>query len=177
MKKFIAMLMSTLALFSFPSLTASAEELITIGNYQFPVSSVEITEESFEINTGEDITGRAYPSDDALTRTTWGTSYAYSKEYVQLFYQGHAFAAANVYEGKRITQVCFWWTHGSSSSKQHCSTASYVESVGWRPPSRETVALSTDSLNPWAPQTVFHIQTARIPPNLTPAKITPQGKD
>ena len=177
MKKLIAALTTTLALFLPLPSTASAEALITIGDYQFPASSVEITEESFAISAGEDITGRTYPSDDAPARTTWGTSYAYSKEYVQFFYQGHAFAAANVYDGKRITQVCFWWTHGSSSSKQHCSTASYTEQSGWRPPSRETVALSTDSLNPWAPQTVFHIQTVRIPPNLTPARITAQERE
>ena len=39
---------------------------------------------------------------------TWGASYAISWEDWQWWYHGKAKAAANIYSGKRIIQVCIW---------------------------------------------------------------------
>src|SRR5690606_3816445 len=40
----------------------------------------------------------------------WGSSCAYAEEILYLMYRGYGYAAANVYSGKRIISVCFWWT-------------------------------------------------------------------
>lgn len=94
----------------------------------------------------------------------WGSSYAISTEVAQIRYDGKAKAAANVFEGKRIIQVCFWYSRGGSNvSSMKCSNA--TSSNRWYAGPEVTHSVY-DSLNPWAPKTIFHIQTARIDPTI-----------
>ena len=96
-------------------------------------------------------------------RDSWGTSYAYSSESFQFFYTGKAKAAGNVYQNLRIVQVCIWYSRGSSKvSATACSIAS-SNTGAWLPGSEVSVSV-TDTLNPFAPQTIFNIQTTRISP-------------
>lgn len=96
---------------------------------------------------------------------TWGSSYANSTETVQLYYSGKAKAAANVYNGKRIIQVCIWSTRGGvMKSAKVCSNATSVGS-DWSSGS-EVRTGAWDSLNPWAPPTILNISTVRIDPRV-----------
>lgn len=97
---------------------------------------------------------------------TWGTSYAISTETVQLFYSGKAKAAANIYSGKRIIQVCIWYTRAGAGvvGPKVCSNAD--SSTGaWRPGPEKTTS-AWDSLNPFDPPTNFNVSTVRIDPGI-----------
>lgn len=97
---------------------------------------------------------------------TWGSSYALSTEDWQWWYHGRAKAAANVYSGKRIIQVCIWYTRGADRvSPKVCSNA-VNDSGGWSAgPERRTECI--DTIDPNAPQTMFNITTSRINPNIS----------
>lgn len=96
---------------------------------------------------------------------TWGSSYAISTETVQLYYSGKAKAAANVYNGRRIIQVCIWYTRGGvMKSAKVCSNATSAGTY-WSPGS-EVRTGAWGSLNPWAPPTIFNISTVRIDPRI-----------
>ncbi len=99
--------------------------------------------------------------------TPGGTSYAISAEIAFLWYRGTAKAAANIYSGKRIVQVCFWWTRaGHSVSGTTCANAA-ISGGTWQP-GPEAAAVTTDSLGWSDSQTIFNIQTTRIDPGVTP---------
>lgn len=97
---------------------------------------------------------------------TWGSSYALSTEDWQYWYHGRALAAANVYNSKRIIQVCIWYTEGGVViSTKVCSNAD--DSTGYWVAGTEKTTQCTDDLNPFAPPTVFNITTVRIDPNIS----------
>lgn len=100
-------------------------------------------------------------------RSVWGSSYAKSTEYVELYYRGVAKAAGNVYQTSRIIEVCIWYTrNGSAISSKVCSDA-YNSGGVWR--SGVEVSTTTwDVINWNAPKTNFNISTVRIPPNTIP---------
>ena len=98
---------------------------------------------------------------------TWGASYAISTEWwSQLGYDGKAKAAANLYAGLRIIQVCIWYTRDGEGvvGAKVCSNANSPNCV-WVPGPEKTTS-AWDSLNPFAPPTVFNISTVRISPGI-----------
>jgi hypothetical protein len=98
------------------------------------------------------------------SRAAWGSSYATSTEVIQLYYQGKAKAAANVYVNQRIIQVCIWYTRGSVNvSSKLCSNAS--TNTGYWTAGPEVSVGVWDSLGLDDPKTVFNFLTARISPN------------
>lgn len=119
--------------------------------------------EQFEIQSGGDPVGQVY-GEEVAPQAVWGSSYAISTETVQLYYSGKAKAAGNVYQGKRIIRVCFWYTRGGKAvSSEKCSAARDVGGNRWAPGAEVTDGV-WDSLNPVAPKTVFQIRTTRINP-------------
>jgi len=100
----------------------------------------------------------------AATTYAFGSSYARTSERIQLYYNGESLAAANVFNSRRIVQVCFQYTRDGSNVGGACSNASF----GTCPPSRGSVATKRviDSLVPNAPQTRFSYSTSRIDPNV-----------
>lgn len=99
------------------------------------------------------------------TRDSWGSSYAYSSEFIQFFYTGRAKAAANVYLGLRIVMVCIWYSRNNAPvSSTVCSYANSDTGTWIGGP--EVSVGATDSLDPNAPRTYFNIQTGRLNPNI-----------
>lgn len=97
-------------------------------------------------------------------RQAWGSSYATSSEYLQLFYRGVAKAAGNVYSNLRIVEVCIWYTREEIKiSSKVCSTA-YLSGGIWRS-GAEVSTTTWDALTWDGPKTIFNISTVRIPPN------------
>ena len=143
---------------------AYAGDWVVVGDYGFPAESVEIQEEQYEIEPGNGNVGTSYPPEDTKERLAWGDSYAYSDEIFLVRYVGHAYAAGNVYQGKRIIRVCFWWTGPQGTSAETCSDARYSQGR-WNPDWRESTASYNDSLGWNPPKTIFHIKTTRIAPN------------
>jgi len=122
-----------------------------------------IDTEQFEVQPGGDPVGEYFG--DPYSRATWGASYAISEEIAWLWYRGTAKAAANVYSGLRIVQVCFWYTrNGTAISNTYCSNAS-TNGSSWSP-GTEVAATVADTLDPNAPHTIFNIQTSRIDPHI-----------
>jgi hypothetical protein len=128
----------------------------------------------FELEPGSGTVGVVFDdtSNDVgsvIPMATWGSSYAISTEWwSQLGYDGKAKAAANVYGGLRIIQVCIWYTREGAGvvGPKICSDAGSSGSYWLSGPEvRESV---WDSLNPFDPPTVFHISTARIDPQAAP---------
>lgn len=101
---------------------------------------------------------------------TWGSSYAISTQWPWpgFGYDGKAKAAANVYNGLRIVQVCFWYTRAGEGTigTKMCSNAGGTCSY-WAPGPEVTESV-WDSMDPFAPPTVFNIQTYRILPQIAP---------
>jgi hypothetical protein len=96
---------------------------------------------------------------------TWGASYAISKETFQVRYDGKAKAAGNVFNGKRIIQVCIWYTRdGVQKGDKVCSNADTVGANWVAGPERTTWCW--DDPAPWAPHTIFNISTVRIDPRI-----------
>ncbi|MCX8529104.1 MAG: hypothetical protein ORN27_03445 [Rhodoluna sp.] len=116
-----------------------------------------------ELNNGQ--TTYRFPESMRQSRDYWGTSFATSKEILWVFYQGIAYAAANVYQGQRIVQVCIWYTQDAKKvSYTVCSTATSDTGV-WLP--TDIAAVSTfDTLDWSAPHTIFNIRTSRISPTV-----------
>jgi hypothetical protein len=100
-----------------------------------------------------------------LSRSAWGASYATSSEIFQLYYEGKAKAAGNVYQNLRIISVCIWYTRGTARvSSEVCSNA-IGDTYGWHPGPEVSVGVF-DTLDWNAPPTVFNIKTTRINPNI-----------
>lgn len=148
---------------------------VVIGGREYgPKDGLRIDTLQFELEPGSGTVGVVF--DDTSNgvgsvspMATWGSSYAISSEWwSQLGYDGKAKAAANVYSGLRIIQVCIWYTRAGEGivGPKICSYAGGTCSY-WAPGPevRESV---WDSLDPFAPPTVFNIQTARILPQIAP---------
>jgi|GEM_PF-3115927 len=94
------------------------------------------------------------------------SSYAVSTEYMQYMYHGVGLAAGDVCDGLRTVAVCFWWERGGVSV--NTETCSYATPGGYwggdwiQGPVMH--AWITDSLNPWAPKTIFNYRFTRISP-------------
>jgi len=104
------------------------------------------------------------PQGGFTPQITWGSSYAISTEWWnQLGYDGKAKADANIFSGKRIIQVCMWYTRGGAMvSEKLCSNAA---STGGSWLSGPVVTMSVwDSLDPNAPRTIFNFSKAEINP-------------
>lgn len=140
-------------------------QTVTInGHVLGPEDGLVVTNESYVVAPGGGQVGSWYgpTAGEISPRTVWGNSFAYSVEQIQLGYVGYAYAAANIYNGQRMVQVCFNYTRGGVMVTPNvCSTASF--NGGWNAGAETTYGLS-DSLNPWAPQTIFNISTVRIDP-------------
>jgi hypothetical protein len=97
-------------------------------------------------------------------QATWGSSYAISTEWwSQLGYDGKAKAAANIFNNKRIIQVCMWYTRGGAAvSGTVCSNAASTGG-SWLSGPEKTMSV-WDSLNSRDPPTVFNFSTVRINP-------------
>jgi hypothetical protein len=102
-----------------------------------------------------------------LGRATWGSSFATSSEWLDLYYTGEAKAAGNVYQNLRIVKVCIWYTRdGALISSKVCSNATFSGGI-WRAGSK--VSTTTWDVLVWdGPKTIFNISTVRIPPNTIP---------
>lgn len=90
------------------------------------------------------------------------SSYAFSEEQRYVSYTGTAKAAANVYSGQRIIQMCYWWTRTGATSKTTCATATFANG-SWRA-SGEVHSSFSDLLGLNVPQTIFHVKSTRIDP-------------
>ena len=130
-----------------------------------PKDGLEVDTQQFVITPGEGPVGVTYgPEGDITPMQTWGSSYAISTETLQLWYDGKAKAAGNVYDGKRIIQACFWYSRGGSAvSSKKCSSAYEVGKGLWASGAEVTDRVM-DDLNPVAPPTIFNVQTTRITP-------------
>jgi hypothetical protein len=97
---------------------------------------------------------------------TWGTSYAISTEDFQIHYSGKAKAGGNVFNGKRIIEVCIWYTRGGTQEGNYvCSDADDPNGHTWVA-GPEVTTWCWDSLNPLDPPTIFNIATVRILPQV-----------
>lgn len=139
-----------------------------IDGHEFgPKDGLEVDTESFIVTSGGGPVGKTYgnTSNGISPMATWGSSYAYSTEIWQFFYKGQGRAAGNVYGGKRIVKVCFWWTRGGKKvSGTKCSSAKST-GHGWGT-GPEAVGTFNDTLGSHDPKTKFHIKTTRINPNV-----------
>jgi hypothetical protein len=164
-------LSSLVATPAFAEDATTGSETITVGGREFgPEDGLVTTTESFEITpgTGETV-GSVFPTDRVpgtiQPLADWGSSYARSSEYVQYFYKGTAKAAANVYSGKRIVQVCIQYTRsGKGVADKRCSNASSNGS-SWSA-GAEAVSYPTDAAYVSGPRTIFNISTSRIDPGI-----------
>lgn len=95
---------------------------------------------------------------------TWGSSYAISTEWLnQLGYDGKAKADANIFQGKRIIQVCMWYMRNNQNvSPTVCSTAASLGGSWMSGPEKRMSVEDSKGLND--PKTVFHMSTVRITP-------------
>lgn len=127
---------------------------------------MEVDLQRIELQPGEGPVGVIYSDNSGgiVPLATWGSSYAISSEYLQIYYRGKARAAGNVYDGKRIVRVCISYSRGGvAKSDKVCSSAAQMGTGLWSP-GAEAVTTTWDSINPVAPQTIFNIQTTRINP-------------
>jgi|GEM_PF-2991433 len=126
-----------------------------------------IVTESFDIGTDGQPVGASYGETTTEGSTTplalGDSSYAHSTEHIQYVYKGVGRATANVYQGQRITRVCFWWSRGGTPvTGQTCSNASKHENT-WHP-GPEVMAGTYDRQEPYVRVTTFNIKTTRIAP-------------
>lgn len=148
---------------------------VTIDGHDYgPEDGLVINHYEIPITPGDGSVGMQFPEAPSgqpgmvVPYADWGASYAHSTETLQLHYTGKAYAAANVYGGKRIVQVCIWYTRGDNTvSDTACSTAISTSGTHWNPGSVATTSC-WDSLNPFAPATIFNISTVRIDPTIFP---------
>ncbi|XBH21713.1 hypothetical protein V5R04_00340 [Jonesiaceae bacterium BS-20] len=175
MRKGLFSLAALALVFSGISTPASAvveepSETLTIDGRTYGPEDGLITEiEQHEVGAGEAPVNVFYISGSSAggitPYATWGSSYATSTETAQLKYTGKAKAGANVFDGKRIIQVCVWYTRGGAQvGSKVCSNAT-PPGTAWKAGPEKTVSV-WDSLNPVASKTIFNISTSRIAPNL-----------
>jgi len=119
----------------------------------------EVVTGFFEIGAGEKSVeatwGEPPPEGKVVPFASWGSNYAHSVEYLQFVYKSIGKAAANIYDGKRITTVCFWWIRaGVPVTGQTCSHANKNGNTWYSGP--EVSAFAYDSLKPVAPVTTLN---------------------
>lgn len=168
-----AALFAAILLVALPATAATAEsdapETLVINGQEYgPAEGLTFETGSIPVDS-EGNAGAWFPTDTApgtiTPMTTWGASYAFSQERLYIDYTGYGKAAANVYNGERIIQVCFWWTRsGSAVSNTYCSNASF-NSGAWYAGS-ETVGSTYDSLGLHDPQTIFNYRLGKIDPSI-----------
>jgi len=93
------------------------------------------------------------------------SSYAVSTEYMQYMYHGVGLAAGDVCGSQRTVAVCFWWERGGAPV--NTETCSYAIPGYWGGDWMAGPIMHawvTDSLNPWAPKTIFNYRFTRIHP-------------
>jgi hypothetical protein len=116
-----------------------------------------------EVNPGSAPISYVWSERQALSRSSWGASYATSSEILYLFYQGKARAGGNVYQGLRIVKVCIWYSRdGQQVTPKVCSNA--TGGPGYWAPGPEVTIVAQDSLGWEDSKTTFHIETTRISP-------------
>lgn len=146
-----------------PSYSNAADgTIVTSAEVDFTgLSGYQEDQYQFEITPGDAPISMNWGS---RSRAAWGSSYAISSETFQLYYQGRAKAAANVYLNQRIIQVCIWYTRNSVFvSSKVCSNAS--ASSGYWTAGPEVSVGAWDSIGLNDPKTIFNISTSRIAPN------------
>lgn len=146
---------------------ATVSDTAVVSGREFgPEDGLVVEVEQVEVVPGSGPVGEVFVDNAGIAPlATWGSSYAISTETVQLRYTGRAKAAANVYSGKRIIRVCFWYSRGTQNvSSPRCSDASVSGSTWWAGP--EVSGSVWDSLDPNAPPTIFNYSTTRIDPQI-----------
>lgn len=143
------------------------QTVVVSGHILGPKDGLEVDYDSFEIIPGGGSVGKQYSTTNVPGQVTpnlvWGTSYAYSNEIFYVTYKGYGKAAANVYNGKRIVEVCFWWTRAPNYvTSKTCSDANF--NGGWVQ-GPEKIGFGYDTLDSNAPPTIFNISTVRIDPS------------
>ncbi|MGF1648460.1 MAG: hypothetical protein ACFCVF_16290 [Kineosporiaceae bacterium] len=95
----------------------------------------------------------------------WGSSYARSRERLQYWYDGSAYAAGNRYGSERIIRVGFKYTRDGADLISWRYSNARSSNCTW---SGGSVATATvrDTLDPNAPPTRFRYSTSRINPNV-----------
>lgn len=125
---------------------------------------------TYVLTPGEGGAGATWPTTpppgEVTTNIVWGSSYSISSERVQFIYTGSTWAAANIYNNRRIIQTCFWYTQDQRRSATTCSNADSSTRV-WRPGPVNRASFQ-DTLNPVAPQTQFHFSKYDVDPAVTP---------
>ena len=142
----------------------SDDGTIVVNGVQYgPEDGLVQDEFQFVIEPGGGPVGMDFSS-GIMPMATWGTSYAISTETLQLHYESKTLAAGNVYQGKRIIQVCSWYTRGGEKvSSKKCSGARNMGDNRWVAGVKVTDGV-WDSLDPFAPKTIFNFETSRINP-------------
>ncbi|WP_420365877.1 hypothetical protein AAEP80_02805 [Curtobacterium sp. L3-7] len=165
-------LIGALALLSSAGATAAtAAELpaepgvVISGQHLTTADGLTVVEHSYPVGSGGQV-GENLPTTSTPggvhTNIVLGSSYAFSEEQLYVEYVGTAKAAANVYQGQRIIQMCYWWTRTGATSPTTCATATFVNG-SWRA-SGEVHSSFSDSLGSNVPQTIFHVKSTRIDP-------------
>ncbi|AZS46126.1 hypothetical protein [Microbacterium oxydans] len=164
---------ASMSLFASPAMAEeiSEDDTVVVNGREFgPEDGVTVTTEDIVLVPGAgDEVGKEWvdtpPPGTFVPYDTWGTSYAISREIAYLFYEGKAKAAANVYNGQRIIQVCIQYQrNGVGVADRRCSGATSTGSA-WRA-GAEVLSYASDSPELVAPPTVFRIWTTRIDPQI-----------
>jgi hypothetical protein len=152
------------------SATTQAPKTVVIDGREYgPKDGLKVDTYQCEIEPGSGTVGiefRDAPQGpgSVTPQATWGSSYAISTEWwSQLGYDGKAKAAANIFNNKRIIQVCMWYTRGGAAvSGTVCSNAASTGG-SWFSGPEKTMSV-WDSLDSRDPPTVFNFSTVRINP-------------
>lgn len=148
---------------------SKSETVVIDGREYGPSDGLEIDVQQVKIKRGSGeivVELQDTPKDGSVVpQATWGASYAISTETFQIRFDGKAKAAANVYSGKRIIQVCIWYTRGGvQKGDKVCSNATSDGFRWYAGPEKTTWCW--DDLDPNAPVTQFNISTVRINPSI-----------
>jgi len=152
-----------------PGTPAPADTYITVdGKTYGPEDGAEV--ETFEVDADQIDFDASFPTDvspgQVIPAARWGSSYATSTHRAELIYTGKAKAAANIFKGKRIIRVCFWYSRGGKRlTSKICSKASST-SGRWQA-GKEVQKTIRDSLGWNDPKTKFHYETGRINPGVS----------
>lgn len=140
--------------------------IVVGGQMLGPEQGLTITEETYLEAPGGDPVGYNPPAPAGTVSPMWveGSSFAYSTEVLKYEYVRRGRAGGNISNGQRIVRVCFWWTQDQRKSQTYCGDAAYSD--GRYTPGAEFVGGFTDTVNPNAPSTYFHVQVSRIDPNV-----------
>lgn len=96
---------------------------------------------------------------------SWGSSYVQSYHSLEIRYTGTAYAAANVYQGLRVIQVCFQYRRGGGNLIPWTCSNATSNGSSWSPGPIVSKTVY-DTLDPNAPVTTFHYSVTRIDPGI-----------